>query len=320
MGKLGFVQVEVSTKCQLNCLMCPKSVFRNEWIAMDMEMDVFESIPFKKFRYAHLQGWGEPLLNPKIGDMIEFAREHCKVGLTTNGVLIDRHLEDILNLDLLAVSIASAGAEEHKAVRGFELEKLKERIKLVSKQDKRPKIVIATMMLRSTIGKLPEIVDFAYECGADEVIANNMDYIPSENLVGMEVFGENPDPGVLELIKKAEDRAKELGINFVAKPVKLEEALVCAENPVENCLVTVDGKIAPCVYLHLPTRSDYIVRYFRGKRVEVPKVYFKSFDEWKNSSIRDVFEKRLQILYQSLPMEFPALPEVCRTCYKAWSV
>ena len=320
MGKLGFVQVEVSTKCQLNCLMCPKSVFRNEWIAKDMEMDVFESIPFKKFRYAHLQGWGEPLLNPRIGEMIEVAREHCRVGLTTNGVLIDKHLEDVLNLDLLAVSIASAGAEEHKAVRGFELEKLKEKIKLVSEQDKRPKIVIATMMLRNTVGKLPEIVDLAHECGADEVIANNLDYIPSENLVDMGVFGENPDPGVLELIKKAEERAKELGINFVAKALKLEEVLVCAENPIENCLVTVDGKIAPCVYLHLPTRSDYIVRYFRGRRVEVPKVYFESFEEWKNSSIRDVFEKRLQILYQSLPLEIPALPEVCKTCYKAWSV
>ncbi len=320
MGKLGFVQVEVSTKCQLNCLMCPKSVFRNEWIAKDMEMDVFESIPFKKFRYAHLQGWGEPLLNPRIGEMIEVAREHCRVGLTTNGVLIDKHLEDVLNLDLLAVSIASAGAEEHKAVRGFELEKLKEKIKLVSGQSKRPKIVIATMMLRNTIGKLPEIVDLANECGADEVIANNMDYIPSENLVGMEVFGEKPDPGVLDLIKKAEDRAKELGIKFVAKPVKLEEALVCAENPIENCLVTVDGKITPCVYLHLPTKSDYIIRYFNGNRVEVPKVYFRSFDEWKNSSIRNIFEKRLHILYQSLPLEFSTLPDVCRTCYKAWSV
>ena len=320
MGKLGFVQVEVSTKCQLNCLMCPKSVFGNEWIAKDMEMEVFESIPFKKFRYAHLQGWGEPLLHPKIGEMIEVAKEHCKVGLTTNGILIDRHLEDILNLDLLAISIASASAEDHKAVRGFELEKLKEKIKLVSEQDKRPKIVIATMMLRNTVGKLPEIVDLAHECGADEVIANNLDYIPSENLVDIEVFGENPDPGVLELIKKAEERAKELGINFVAKALKLEEVLVCAENPIENCLVTVDGKIAPCVYLHLPTRSDYIVRYFRGRRVEVPKVYFESFEEWKNSSIRDVFEKRLQILYQSLPLEIPALPEVCKTCYKAWSV
>ncbi len=320
MGKLEFVQVEVSSRCQLNCLMCPKSVFGNEWIAKDMEMEVFESIPFKKFRYAHLQGWGEPLLNPKIGEMIEVAKEHCKVGLTTNGILIYRHLEDILNLDLLAVSIASADAEDHKAVRGFELEKLKEKIKLVSEQDKRPKIVIATMMLRNTVGKLPEIVDLAHECGADEVIANNLDYIPSENLVDMGVFGENPDPGVLELIKKAEERAKELGINFVAKALKLEEVLVCAENPIENCLVTVDGKIAPCVYLHLPTRSDYIVRYFRGRRVEVPKVYFESFEEWKNSSIRDVFEKRLQILYQSLPLEIPALPEVCKTCYKAWSV
>jgi len=321
MGKLDYVQVEVSSRCQLNCLMCPKSVFRDKWIARDMEMEFFEPIPFKKFRYAHLQGWGEPLLNPKIGEMIDVAREHCRVGLTTNGILIDRHLEEILKLDLLAVSVASAVAGEHMWIRGYSLEKLKENVKLITEQrSKRPKIVIATMMLKNTVEKLPEIVDFAHECGADEVVANNLDYIPSENLVGLEVFGESSDQGILNLIKKAEERAKELGINFVAKPVKLEEVLVCAENPVKNCLFTVDGRIAPCVYLHLPTRSDFIVRYFKGRRFEVPKIYFKSFDEWKKSSIREIFEKRLRMAYQSLPLDIPALPEVCRTCYKAWSV
>jgi len=36
----------------------------------------------------------------------------------------------------------------------------------------------------------------------------------------MEVFGESSDQGILNLIKKAEERAKELGINFVAKTCK----------------------------------------------------------------------------------------------------
>lgn len=328
MGKLGIVQVEVSTRCQLNCLMCPKSQFKDEWISKDMDMETFHSIPFKKFRYAHLQGWGEPLLNPNIGEMIETARKHCSVGLTTNGILIDRHLEDVLKLDLLAVSIASADAEEHMAIRGCKLEKLKENVKLVSEQrGKRPKIVIATIMLKNTVEQLPDIVDLAHECGADEVIANNMDYIPSEQLIGMEVFGSNPDLCVEEQIRKAEKKANELGINFVAKPVKLEEALVCAEDPIKNCFITVDGRIAPCVYLHLPTKLDSIVRFFRGRKVEVQKLYFgevSKFDKvWKSREYRNfraVFEKRLSILHEPFPLDFPPIPEVCRSCYKAFSV
>lgn len=131
MGKLGFVQIEVSTRCQLNCLMCPKSCF-DDWIARDMSMKIFRLIPFKKFRYAHLQGWGEPLLNPNIGEMIEFASKHCRVGLTTNGVLLEHHLDALLKLDLLAVSVASASPKAQSVVRGFSLEKLKQGIKLVS--------------------------------------------------------------------------------------------------------------------------------------------------------------------------------------------
>jgi MoaA/NifB/PqqE/SkfB family radical SAM enzyme len=323
MGKLGFVQVEVSTKCQLNCLMCPRSCFKDEWISKDMDLNTFTLIPFKRFRYAHLQGWGEPLLNPNIDEMIEMARKHCKVGLTTNGLLIERYLGVVLKLDLLSVSVASANPLTHHAVRGFNLEKLKRNIKLVSESRKaksKPKIVIATMMLKNTIETLPRIVDFALECGADEVIANNLDYIPSQSLIGQEVFGLQSNQQVEEILDQIKMKAKDAGIRFVAKQVVMDEALVCAENPVDNCLITVDGKIAPCVYLHLPTRSDYIVRHFRGKRVEVPKVYFGSITQWRKSDIRVTFEKRLQVLYQYLPLELPALPDVCRSCYKAWSV
>ncbi len=321
MPRLGFVQVEVSTRCQLNCLMCPKSCFSDDWIAKDMDMETFRLIPFKKFRYAHLQGWGEPLLNPNIGKMIENAAKSCKVGLTTNGMLIDRHIDSILKLDLLAVSIASGDARLHERVRGCGLEKLAENIRLVSEsRGSRPKIVIATMMLKSTILSLPKIVEFAAECGADEVVANNLDYIPSKDLVGQEVFGLALDEAVEKAIEQAEMRAKELGVGFTAKPRLMEEALVCAENPVENCVVAVDGRIAPCAYLNLPTASEAIPRWFSGRIVEVQKVYFSSFKEWLKSDFRDIFKKRIQVLHQSLPTELPPLPQPCKTCYKAYSV
>lgn len=183
-----------------------------------------------------------------------------------------------------------------------------------------PKIVVATMMLKGTIDTLPEMVDFAVECGADEVIANNLDYIPSKELLGQEVFGEKADTKVEEIINQTEEKAKDAGIKFVAKPRVMEELLVCAENPVDNCFVTVDGRIAPCVYLHLPTDSGTIVRYFKGRRFEVPKVYFSSLKEWEKSEFREVYRRRLQALFRFFPVEFPPLPEVCGVCYKAWGV
>ena len=313
---MNIVQVEVSTKCQLDCIMCPKSCF-GDWIPKNMDMVVFEKIPFKKFKYAHLQGWGEPLLHPKIDEMIEIAKKRCKVGLTTNGLLIDRHVDSLTKLDLIAVSVASADPDVHAAVRKCDLEVIKRNIRLISENRGKTRIVVTTIMMRDTVDGLPKMIDFASECGADEVIANNLDYIPSESLTGLKVFGSKPDRRIGEILEKTRKIAEDVGINFVARPIVMEEALVCAENPIENCLITVDGKISPCVYLHLPTESDRIVRYFEGERVEVPKVYFNSLKDWEKSEIRKIFRRRLSFLPFT---EIPPLPNVCRTCYKAYSL
>jgi len=313
--KLNFLQVEVSTVCNLRCEMCPKNYF--DWKPKSMDLDFFRKLPFGRFRYVHLQGWGEPLLNPNIGDMIEISKRKCRVGMTTNGIFIDEWKDELLKLDLLAVSIA--GIDSQKRVRKCELEDVAEKIRLLASEKERPKIVIATLMMKNTIEELPKLVEIAKQIGADQVIANNLDYIPSKDLVGMEVFSENPDERYLRVISEAERRAKELGIEFVARPIKLEEAAVCAENPLKNCLVTVEGLVSPCVYLHLPTRKDYIVRFFRGEEKRVKKLYFGRADEfemvWKSRDYSD-FRKRIEMrLYSEID-----LPEPCKTCYKAYSV
>ncbi|MEM1578148.1 MAG: radical SAM protein [Archaeoglobaceae archaeon] len=315
--RLGFLQVEVSTKCQLSCVMCPKSFF--EWESKNMDFELFKKLPFSSFRYAHLQGWGEPLLNPEIGEMINFACKKCKVGLTTNGLLINEWIEDLAKLDLIAISIA--GIEAQGKIRGAKLQKIAENITLLTARKKRPRIVIATLMMKRAVEELPQLVQFASSVGADEVVANNLDYIPSKELMGEEVFSEVVDSSVAQKIRIAEMKAKEVGIGFTPRPIKLEEALICAENPLKNCFITVDGLIAPCAYLHLPTKSDEIIRFFKGKEVKIGKLYFgraENFKEvWRSkeySEFRKIYEKRLSECF------IPDLPEVCRTCYKAYSV
>ncbi|WP_456328483.1 radical SAM/SPASM domain-containing protein [Archaeoglobus sp.] len=314
---MKFVQVEVSTRCQLSCFMCPHTIFRRDWINADMDLETFKKIPFENFDFAHLQGWGEPLLNPNMGEMIEIAKKYCKVGLTTNGLLIDE-FNEIERLDYLAVSIASADEEKHKRIRKCSLEELKEKIKAVS--SKVP-VTLAFMMLRDTYHELPQIVEIAKEVGAKEVIANNLDYIPSKELESQAIFLQSVDEKPIEVAKI---KAEKLGIKLTVKPTKMEEVLVCAENPINNCLITYNGQITPCVYLHLPTKSDKIVRVFGGKVLEIEKVYFGEVWEkksWKRySNFRKIFERRKSFMLSLLPTEIPPLPEPCKTCYKAYGV
>lgn len=326
------VQVEVSTHCQLRCLMCPKRIFRREWVSDHMDMEIFRRIPFEKFRYAHLQGWGEPLLNPNIIEMVEFAKaKGCRVGITTNGLLLDEFAEDLVKagIDLVAVSIASADEKTHRKIRGCKLSDLLENIKMLSNIKGKPKITLVTIMLKDTINDLPKLVKIAKEVGADEVIANNLDYIPSQDLTGLEVFSEKENREILNAIGKAEELARRLGISFFAKPIKLEEVLVCAENPIESCLITVNGDVCPCVYLHLPTKSENISRFFMGKTITVRKTYFGNISKekftkiWKGKEykkFRTVFEVRLSSIFPFFGHSPPELPDVCKTCYKAFNI
>ncbi len=310
------VQVEVSTRCQLRCVMCPHTIFSGEWVNEDMDFETFKRIPFERFDLAHLQGWGEPLLNPRIEEMIDLAKKHCRVGLTTNGLLIDE--VNVGKLDYLAVSIASAREDRHREIRKTSLEEILAKVEDVSSK---VDVTLVFMMMKDTYRELPDVVELAKRVGAKSVIANNLDYVPSKELEDQAVFLRKVDHKPIELAKV---KAKEFGVNLVVKSVEMEEVLVCAENPIDNVLITHNGLLTPCVYLHLPTRSEKIRRVFMGKEFEVDKIYFGRFDDeesWRR--YRDfgiVFERRKSILWSLFPSNIPSLPDCCKTCYKAYGV
>ena len=130
-----------------------------------------------------------------------------------------------------------------RKIRGCDLSRLIKSISRLSEMRRggKPRITITTVMLKDTIGDLPELVKLAKFCEADEVIANNLDYIPTKDLLGLEVFSEKVDPKVDEILNNARVIAKDLGINLAIRPIKFEEALVCAENPLKSCFILAES-------------------------------------------------------------------------------
>ena len=86
-------QIEVTTRCVLRCVMCPRVALAQQWREMDLPWETFHRIAcaFPLAQHVHLQGWGEPLLHPRLFDMIALAKEAgCRAGLTTNGMRLDQ--------------------------------------------------------------------------------------------------------------------------------------------------------------------------------------------------------------------------------------
>ncbi len=346
-------QIEVTTRCVLRCAMCPRTALADAWQEMDLPWETFQGIAraFPLTQHVHLQGWGEPLLHPRLFDMIARAKAAgCRAGLTTNGMKLDRdtgrRLLD-LNLDLIAVSIAGATAGTHESIRvgsdfRWILENVRGLLSLRREQGRdRPKVEFSFLMTRTNLHELAEAVDLAASLGVDELYATNLDYTITPEHDSLRAFGCPPSlcTAFGRSVEEARDRARRSGLGFRPYPLNPEEVAVCEANPLKILFLTCDGWVSPCPYAGLTGQSE-IPRHFEGRSFTLSRLRFGSIvdqglmDIWNSlpyRSFRGQFEARLaeaRALAMGVAMgtreadhpEPAPAPEICRTCHKLYGV
>ena len=343
-------QIEVTTRCILRCVMCPRVALAHEWRDMDLPWEAFQRIAraFDRTQHVHLQGWGEPLLHPRLFDMIPLAKgAGCRVGLTTNGMRLDLDTGRRLlsqDLDLIAISIAGASRHTHERIRvGSDfpliLENISRLLNLRAAQGKKgPKVELSYLMTRTNFTELPQAVELAASLGADELYANNLDYPITDEHDRLRLFD---CPELREeagrCVEEARKRARRAGIAFRAYPLVLEEVSVCEANPTKILFVSCEGWVSPCTYVTLPGQAQ-IPRRFLGRQANVPAVRFgnvqgKDLEEILNGqtyrAFRQQFFRReteavagalIAVTDASYEANLPPPPSPCLTCYKLYGV
>ena len=95
------IYLEISNLCNLSCAFCPGTHRAKKALNEDEFAALLPKIrPYTNFLYFHLMG--EPLLHPKLQRFLELAGEaDFKVILTTNGTLLARQQEMLLNAPAL---------------------------------------------------------------------------------------------------------------------------------------------------------------------------------------------------------------------------
>lgn len=97
MRKFKKIYIEITNVCNLSCNFCPKT--KREYKFMDKEAFnyILEQVkPFTEHIYFHLMG--EPLLNENIEWFLEeSAKKDFKVNLTTNGTLLSKNADKLIN-------------------------------------------------------------------------------------------------------------------------------------------------------------------------------------------------------------------------------
>ena len=97
MKKYKKVYIEITNRCNLKCSFCPQGVRAPKIMTMDEFRHILDEVkPYSDYIYLHVKG--EPLSHPEIDGFLDLAEEkNIKVNITTNGTLIDRVGEKIVD-------------------------------------------------------------------------------------------------------------------------------------------------------------------------------------------------------------------------------
>jgi MoaA/NifB/PqqE/SkfB family radical SAM enzyme len=353
-------QIQITSRCNLRCGHCTKNTFASEWVDGDMDMATYHAIAaaFPYLKQVYINAWGEPLLHPNFWEMVAIARAAgCSVGFTTNGILIDEEVAQRLarEVEVVGISLDGATAATYESIRrGTKFAHVVERVRLLTAARIRsgsgglPLVSLLFLKTRRNIHELPAIVDLAADLGADEIIASNLTYIARPELESQKVYSlQAPKPEYLAILDKARQRAESLGLSLRIYPLEPKRVAYCEARPLEELHITWDGYVAPCVYLTLPIKGNFLAKVYEEEIYRVPVTRFGNV---KGKGIMEIWNSEA---YQKFRAPFAArkaicgnqrfgitddggfaeinadtfaalapcpLPEVCHGCYKAMGI
>lgn len=340
---LDWVQVEITTHCNGTCIYCPHTLMKNRWASKQMPIELFyKLIPFLKYTdMVYLQGWGEPLLNNDIFEMIRICKNQGKcVGFTTNGMLLTeetiRKLVD-LGPDIIGISLAGTTATTHNRIRkGTDFNKLVSNLELLSKikAEKKtnvPAVHFAYLMLRSNFHELKEILPLAKKVEAKQIVVSNLTLVLETKLSSEAIFNDTGEIAYYSsMLKEIKDKAAIKNIIFDYHGPGIDDAsLRCRENILHACVINVEGEVVPCVFVDPvlcenrksveSNSSCYIFKdqFFPIRGISFGNIRNKNLTHiWNKkeySGFREFFNPNITRSPEQILSE---MPQCCITCYK----
>jgi len=162
--------VETTAKCNLYCPMCPRETHAQP--KADMSADVFERLVRESGGTAEhmmLIGLGEPFMDPRIFERIEFCHQHSiSTLLSTNGTFLDERLAGrILESPLEQITLSFDGASKESFEfyrKGAKFDKVRDNFvrfaTLKRARRSRMQIVVQMVRMERNAGEVAEFVRF----------------------------------------------------------------------------------------------------------------------------------------------------------------
>jgi MoaA/NifB/PqqE/SkfB family radical SAM enzyme len=275
-----FVTIDVTRRCNLQCLGCrfhsPEATMPSvaDQSVQDISFDLFEKL-CRELRTMDTEkliliGEGEPLLHPRLFDMISTGKKAgFHVSLVTNGTLLDMdRVQSLLNcgLDKIQVSLwASSPGDYEKNYPGTNPDtfgKVAGGLKLLSTlkgelQSLHPLVVLHQPINRHNFQSLASLVDLALETGCNAISFAPF-YSQRGRLQPYSLTSED-ERAVRESLKRIRKRLRSLPLSHNIDQILLRyhigeavwKKLPCYIGWID-ARVKADGTILPCNPCNLP--------------------------------------------------------------------
>ncbi len=319
-----YLDIDVTERCNLKCLGCmyhsdrvtrllPQNGAPRD-LPFNLIKDLCDQLDSSKTSTIILQGAGEPLLHPKIFEIIDmFSRKGFETVLITNATLLSEKVLVRLvesGLDTLTVSLWATNREQYavnhpgtppeyfdKIIRALDFLKIK-----TARSTSGPKLKINYVVNKTNMHTLEEIVRMALEWDCHSLVFTPMtDY---SNEINDAVLTHEKLTTVAQKLVKLEKKYRKAKIFKVLKPSLLRYKYTDELWNHFPCLIAwfhmrmrVDGVFQPCG------------RCKSG--ISFGNLHHRSFNEiWNGAEIRDFRHKMMQ----RAGMEFLADQCSCRNC------
>jgi len=276
------IYIEVTTKCNFDCITCIRSSWEDSLIHMDWAtfeniLDNLKELP--ELESVHFGGFGEPMMHPRIFEMLRAVKKlGLKVEMITNGSYLGE--ENIgklidLQLDVLFTSLDSPDEEEYNEIRqGADFQDVFSNVvKLQAmkqeRKSKKPELGIEFVAMKKNYAKLPKLIRMAWELHASKVIVSNL--LPYHESMKDEIVYDIDDTGVL-----FKGQSFVTAIRASMSNMKLRTERYCKFVQDKSLSINYLGNVSPC-YALMHTYECYVY----GRKKQMYPCYLGNVNEKK---------------------------------------
>ncbi len=232
------LQIEPATACNLDCKICMRRNLERPitFLSFDNFKRIFDS---GNFGYVGLHGWGEPLLNQQLFEMVRYAElEGVSTNLTTNGTLVRENIDNIFNSGLREIAFGVYDRELFMQclpqVNDLIMEKKRRHSKI-------PKTYLDITIYKENLFQITDLLRLASGLAVDAIILHRL----------FNVYKVDPS---IEYISGKEEEELFAEVRRLTRRLKLETYLPPKHSfpcriVKRSIFVTAEGKITPCCFL-----------------------------------------------------------------------